>query len=156
MWEHKIDLSGWNPQVKCLSTDDDIPLSQCEQWLAPKSWKQGSYDAVFIKSVELSASDADIKAKNAGFTRKMLVRFVQLASSMTYPLHVGFFEDFLIRASHNAWVNAVGVCFVVPLDNMCEFQPPINARDFKREASAAFKADLTVTVSTQVLGLRCN
>lgn len=140
--------------VKRFDPRGVLPLNHREQWLAPISWKQGGYDAVYIESLELTTDEADIKASKAGFTQKMLVRFVQVTCSTTRSFKVRFFKDLLTRLfNESVWLDVVEVCFVVPVENMAEFHVPTNDNDFKREALTAFGSDFPTSISIQVLGL---
>ncbi|KAL3659188.1 hypothetical protein V7S43_015766 [Phytophthora oleae] len=159
VWNAKNDpITRWRlfrPIERFDPDGDKIPLNRCKQWLAPKSWKQGSYDAVFIKSVELNTNEADVKAKKAGFTQKILVRFVPVTSSTAHSFKVSFYEDLLTRlvSTLNKWIYAVEVCFVVPIKNMKEFRLPMNDNDFGEAVKTALVTDLPTNISFQVLGL---
>ncbi|KAL3664442.1 hypothetical protein V7S43_010763 [Phytophthora oleae] len=153
VWKAKSTLWSLFHPVERFDLHGVIPATRREQWLAPESWKQGSYDAVFIKSLELNTDEADIKAKEEGFTHKRLVRFVQLTSSTTPLFEVRFFNHLLTRLAYDSWIYAVEVCFVVPIGNMSKVQLPTSENDFKREAFSAFESGLPTTVSIQVVGL---
>ncbi|KAG7390292.1 hypothetical protein PHYPSEUDO_008430 [Phytophthora pseudosyringae] len=118
---------------------EDIPLELSQQWLAPIKWNQGGYDAIFLELEDVA--NTEVSAKQAGFTKKLLVRFVQVTRSKTHSFKVDYYKDLLSRLTLSSliWLHKVEVCFVVPVDVIGVFTLPVHEVTFRKEAvQAAF------------------
>ncbi|KAF4037478.1 hypothetical protein GN244_ATG10212 [Phytophthora infestans] len=65
----KREIEVWKTErpdlVQLFDPCDHIPLDQAEQWLAPEARNQGNYDADYIKLVELSDTEKEMKGMAA-------------------------------------------------------------------------------------------
>ncbi|KAE9044845.1 hypothetical protein PR002_g2560 [Phytophthora rubi] len=109
MWDQST-VAYFDPSR--LSTD----IYHNKGWLAPLTWNQSGYDAVFI--------DTDNK----------LVRFVQVTRALERSFNPVYFVevlDQLAAMKTPTHFDVVEMCFVVPECNLGKFRSPTDEVDFK-------------------------
>jgi hypothetical protein len=150
---HKIGDDGatflhdtWKAEkVPYFDPNDTIPLDQAKQWLAPRMWNQGGYDAVYVEIVD-----------NAG-APKVQVRFVQVTRADKHSFKDHFFATLLCKLigsfpSHQ--FEAVEVYFVVPIWKLSTFKPKVDTLQVQKHVLevAGLRAETTI-VAVEVVGL---
>ncbi|KAG1686496.1 hypothetical protein DVH05_006510 [Phytophthora capsici] len=159
-----IDSELWSATaVTDFDPRREIVLNSSEMWLAPLNWNNGGYDAIFTHVEDVSDSDTD--AKQAGFTTKIHVRFVQVTRAKAHSLKTKFFIEFLTRLAR-IWVWSVEVVFVVPIAMGYVFKVPVDECQFRKDvvepatiakdktmATRASSNKLTTVVAIRVFGV---
>ncbi|KAE9305965.1 hypothetical protein PF008_g21583 [Phytophthora fragariae] len=119
-WRHQAEAQRQMWEQSTVAYFDPSRLStgiyHSKGWLAPLTWNQSGYDAVFI--------DTDNK----------LVRFVQVTRALERSFnHIYFVEvlNQLAAMKTPTQFDVVEMCFVVPECNLGKFRSPTDEVDFK-------------------------
>ncbi|KAG1688182.1 hypothetical protein DVH05_003964 [Phytophthora capsici] len=126
----KCDVNTFDPE-----SNDAINLVKPQMWFEPLKWHNAGFDGVFVDYQDVA--DTDTSAKQAGYSNKLHVRFVQVTRLEKHSFKTECFKHLLSRfkahMGDSLWISRVEVYFVVPLSNMEVFSIPINEEDFRRD-----------------------
>ncbi|KAE9082567.1 hypothetical protein PF010_g21540 [Phytophthora fragariae] len=152
--ESKLQQRQWGRSTIVFFDPDKYPIGVSldgPTWMAPAKWNQGGYDAVFIDKAE------------------QLVRFVQVtrAEHHTFdPIYFVMLLNRLVAGGLNQ-VAVVELCFVVPMDRLKAFRPPLSQEDFEKTVEQVACSESRATWSSpehtlkncsakvMVIGVKC-
>ncbi|GMF45413.1 unnamed protein product [Phytophthora fragariaefolia] len=144
----KAFLETWTAkEVPYFDPNGTIPLNERSQWLAPRLWNQGGYDAVLIETREPETDDDTVFMKSS---KAVKVRFVQVTRAKKHPFKESFFKSLLTRLNlilKGYWFEQVEVCCVVPSEKLVSegFEASVNEQYFAKEVlePAGLSKDIT-------------
>lgn len=128
------------------------------QWMAPRLWNQGGYDAVCLEIRERNpTTDIAVPSNCTGVIR---VRFVQVTRAKTHSFKELYFKTFLTRlttglSNHNFWFEEVEVCFVTPIGKLMRegFRISVTELTLRKEGLQPASIPDTTKISILVVGV---
>ncbi|TDH71156.1 hypothetical protein CCR75_006587 [Bremia lactucae] len=117
-----------------------IPLNQTKQWLEPRSWNRGGYDAVYVKS-----------SYNSTGASNGLVRFVQITRADKHSFKAHYLALLLVKLTNFLRAHqsqTVEVYFVVPKRILPIFKLDVDVAQVRKDVvqAAGLIADDTCVI----------
>ncbi|KAK1930890.1 hypothetical protein P3T76_013479 [Phytophthora citrophthora] len=121
-----------------------IPVNQGQQWLAPRKWNQGGYDAMYVEMFDGAGKPT------------VQVRFVQASRGDKHSFVHEFFVTLLHKLTDSFQgyqFKSVEVYFAIPISKLRVFDPKVDALQVRRHVLEPAGLPETTRNVIEIVGL---